>query len=394
MLAAEPAARALSPVWAEAGWRWTPSSPRERQPLAAQRALRAGDSQAEPAGDAGAVPSTVCNDAAPHSSPRARRGAPSMSKKAPPAAAAAAPAGPTATPEELAERYALADELVRELRPRVAALQDEAAALAAERDKLNVSWAGVKQLAESARGEVRRRDAALEEQRAAQLVEVKMHKQRVRELLAGNADAAVGERVGTLRALKLAGDAAIESERELKADRRDIAAALRDAEAGHDELVRVLKLESDKAITTARFTFETQARELAAFYEERMRAAREELNASREAEVAAVEARKVAHTAAMLAAHERAFADMKAYFNDITQSNLDLIKVRAMGAAAARGGCARAHAALTHLPPPPSPAVAQGGAGRHAEEGGWRREGCFCDFGGEQAHVGADAQGD
>lgn len=250
-----------------------------------------------------------------------------MSKK-PPAAAAAAPTGPVETPEHLAERYTLAEELVKDLEPRVAALQAESAALAAERDRLNVTWAGVKALTEVKAADVRRADAALAEQAAAHAVEIKLHKQRVRELLLGGATAVVEDRVASLRALKLAGDEAIESERELKADRRDVAATLKEVETGHDELLRVLKLENDKSVTALRMRFEGQARELAALYDERMRSMREEMNAARAVSVSAVESRKAAHTAAMLAAHERAFNDMKAYFNDITHSNLDLIKVR------------------------------------------------------------------
>jgi hypothetical protein len=259
-----------------------------------------------------------------------------MSKKPAAAAAAAAPTGPVETPEHFAERYTLAEELTKVLEPHVAALQAESAALAAERDRLNVAWAGIKTAAEEKRAEVRQRDAALAEQAAAHAVEIKLHKQRVRDLLTGSAAAVVDDRVAALRALKLAGDGAAEAERELKADRRDIAAALKEVETGHDELVRVLKLENDKAVTTLRYGFETQARELAALYEARMRTTRDEMNAAREASVAAVEARKVAHTSALLAAHERAFNDMKAYFNDITHSNLDLIKVRRVAAARRR----------------------------------------------------------
>jgi uncharacterized small protein (DUF1192 family) len=230
------------------------------------------------------------------------------------------------------QRYELATLLVSDLEPRIPALQAESASLASERDRLNATWASVKAATEAKRAEVRRADAALSEQAAQHAVEIKLHKQRVRELLTGSAASLVDDRVATLRALKLAGDEAIESERELKADRRDIAVALKEMETGHDELVRVLKLENDKSITTQRFRFEAQARELAALYNERMRVMREEMNAARETCVASVESRKAAHTAAMLAAHERAFNDMKAYFNDITHSNLDLIKVRARSA--------------------------------------------------------------
>ena len=54
---------------------------------------------------------------------------------------------------------------------------------------------------------------------------------------------------------------------------------------------------------------------------------RETLNKAREEAVRAVERRKTKHIGALVAAHEKAFADIKQYYNEITHSNLDLIKV-------------------------------------------------------------------
>ena len=54
--------------------------------------------------------------------------------------------------------------------------------------------------------------------------------------------------------------------------------------------------------------------------------AREDLNKSREDEIRGIERRKTKHIAALVAAHEKAFADIKMYYNEITHSNLDLIK--------------------------------------------------------------------
>ena len=41
----------------------------------------------------------------------------------------------------------------------------------------------------------------------------------------------------------------------------------------------------------------------------------------------AVEAAKNRHISTLVSAHARAFGDIKLYFNEITHSNLDLIKV-------------------------------------------------------------------
>jgi ribulose 1,5-bisphosphate carboxylase large subunit-like protein len=54
--------------------------------------------------------------------------------------------------------------------------------------------------------------------------------------------------------------------------------------------------------------------------------ARDDLNKTREEEIRTIERRKTKHIAALVAAHEKAFGDIKMYYNEITHSNLDLIK--------------------------------------------------------------------
>jgi len=61
-------------------------------------------------------------------------------------------------------------------------------------------------------------------------------------------------------------------------------------------------------------------------YEHRLESARRQLFDGREEEVRRIEARKAKHVAQLLQAHERAFADIKRYYQTITHSNLDMIK--------------------------------------------------------------------
>ena len=274
----------------------------------------------------------------------------------PPKPKAAAPAppppGPTYTPEQQAERLLLADEAA-ELVARAAAERREAAALRVERERLNAAWANTKASVEVSRDVCRARDAELAATQTAHSAELKLHKQRVRELLAANAGALGDGRVAGLRALRLASTSHLDSQRELKADKRDVEAALREVEAGHEELVRILKLDADKAVTTLRFQFEASAKSLGALYEDRMQRCRDEMTAAHEEEVRLIDARKIAHVSAMLAAHERAFTDIKAYFNEITHSNLDLIKVRVCVHGGVGGACqCVGHRLITPTPPP------------------------------------------
>lgn len=53
---------------------------------------------------------------------------------------------------------------------------------------------------------------------------------------------------------------------------------------------------------------------------------REELTTTAENDIRSIEKRKTAHIKALIASHEKAFGDIKLYYNEITHSNLDLIK--------------------------------------------------------------------
>lgn len=53
---------------------------------------------------------------------------------------------------------------------------------------------------------------------------------------------------------------------------------------------------------------------------------RERLDAARKAETARIEERKNSHIERLMKAHEKAFAEIKNYYNDITHNNLDLIR--------------------------------------------------------------------
>lgn len=53
---------------------------------------------------------------------------------------------------------------------------------------------------------------------------------------------------------------------------------------------------------------------------------RDRLDAKRKAETARIEERKNVHIERLMKAHEKAFAEIKNYYNDITHNNLDLIR--------------------------------------------------------------------
>ena len=78
-------------------------------------------------------------------------------------------------------------------------------------------------------------------------------------------------------------------------------------------------------MTTLRNNFERQAKEIETKYEKKMRALRDELDLRRKTEIHEIEERKNGQINTLMKNHEKAFSDIKNYYNDITLNNLALI---------------------------------------------------------------------
>jgi T-lymphocyte triggering factor len=77
---------------------------------------------------------------------------------------------------------------------------------------------------------------------------------------------------------------------------------------------------------TKKQNHEREMGRLQASYEAKLSLLRNELELRRRAEIHEIEERKNEHINELIKLHERKFADMKAYYNQITTNNLDLIK--------------------------------------------------------------------
>lgn len=74
-----------------------------------------------------------------------------------------------------------------------------------------------------------------------------------------------------------------------------------------------------------RTDFERQAHEIEMKYEKKMRVLRDEMDLRRKTEIHEIEERKNTQINTLMKNHEKAFSDIKNYYNDITLNNLALI---------------------------------------------------------------------
>ena len=166
----------------------------------------------------------------------------------------------------------------------------------------------------------------MEEMEERHQVEIKVYKQKVKHLLYEHQNNITTLKADGEMSLKLQQDDFRKQEQQLQKDKRGLKKENKEMQLAHEDIVRQLKLEHAKEITKIRQEFELQARELQQKYEKKMKILRDDLELRRKQEIHEIEERKNTHINELMKKHEKAFAEIKNYYNDITHNNLDLIK--------------------------------------------------------------------
>lgn len=233
------------------------------------------------------------------------------------AGAAPDPAEGMTKEELMAVRLKLTEELARE--------REERNYFQLERDKVNTFWEITKRQLEEARAEGRNKDREMEEVDEKHAVEIKVYKQKVKHLLYEQQNQITELRTDAAVAAKVALEDHHEEEAALRKDKRSLKIELKEMELAHEDVVKNLQLEHDKSATKMRQDLQRMAAELQRKYEVKMDALREDLDLRRKTELHEIEERKNGQIHALMKQHEKAFGDIKNYYNDITLNNLALI---------------------------------------------------------------------
>ncbi|KAG5897821.1 hypothetical protein JTB14_011821 [Gonioctena quinquepunctata] len=194
-----------------------------------------------------------------------------------------------------------------------------------ERDKIRTFWEITRNELEEARAVIRNKDRQIEESTEKNEDELKFYKQKVKHLQYEHQNNLTECKAEALVALKIAQDEHSEKERELLQDKRDLKSVSRETELSHQDQTKTLKLQHSEELSKARGEFENKAKELESKYEKKYNELKIQLNAMHDMEISEVEERKNLHITDLTKYHERAFNEMKNYYNDITLNNLALI---------------------------------------------------------------------
>ncbi|XP_043937672.1 dynein regulatory complex subunit 4 isoform X2 [Protopterus annectens] len=194
-----------------------------------------------------------------------------------------------------------------------------------ERDKIHTFWEITRRQLDEKKAELRNRDREMEEAEERHQVEIKVYKQKVKHLLYEHQNNISELKAENTVTTKLAQKEHRTQESELRKDMRTLKVELKEQELSSEMVVKNLKMKHDEEITKLRNDFERQVREIEEKYEKKMRAQRNELELRRKTEIHEIEERKNGQINTLMKNHEKAFSDIKNYYNDITLNNLALI---------------------------------------------------------------------
>ncbi|OCT82359.1 hypothetical protein XELAEV_18024885mg [Xenopus laevis] len=194
-----------------------------------------------------------------------------------------------------------------------------------ERDKIHTFWEITRRQLEEKKCELRNKDREMEEAEERHQVEIKVYKQKVKHLLYEHQNNISELKAEGSVSMKLAQTDHHTQESLLRKDMRGLKVEIKEQELANEMVVKNLKMKQDEEITRLRNDFERQVREIEAKYEKKMRILRDELELRRKTEIHEIEERKNGQINTLMRNHEKAFSDIKNYYNDITLNNLALI---------------------------------------------------------------------
>ncbi|KAJ0172361.1 hypothetical protein K1T71_012334 [Dendrolimus kikuchii] len=194
-----------------------------------------------------------------------------------------------------------------------------------ERDKIRTFWEITRQQLEEAKAELRNRERATEETQEENEALLETEKQKIKHLKYEQQAAAAALRAENLVALKAAKEEHAEQELELLNDKRSLRQEIREKMLAAQDELRRAKLIHAEELSKTRDEFEEKARQIEDKAEKKLHVTKVELTVKHRTEIAEVEERKNKQLSELIAHHERAFSDLKNYYNDITLNNLGLI---------------------------------------------------------------------
>lgn len=192
--------------------------------------------------------------------------------------------------------------------------------------KITGFWEITKKELDSVQAALRNKRREKEEMKERHQVEMKVYKQKVRHLLYEHKVQIAQLKTEAERARKNKLEEHRESEGGYKKDRRHLIKETKQQELENKEQEDRMKMETWKQLTLLNQQYERQMKEMQAKYERKIKNLREEMETKRKMEIDDIEKRKKDYVQELMQQHDRAFQEIRDYYNDITSNNLENIK--------------------------------------------------------------------
>lgn len=214
----------------------------------------------------------------------------------------------------------------RELEKQVQKEEDQAGLYQDERQRVNYFWIVAKKDLEDKQAELRNKEREMQDLDEKHQIEIKVYKQRVKHLHFQNLDQLTELKKEAEITLKNAEDEHRIDGRELKADIRSLKVAMKEQEVRQQEYIRALKKASNKKATSIRHEHTRITNEIKMKYTHKMLLLRKEMEDKRKRRIMKIEAKKNKAIKDLIDRHDRKYLKIKNYYQEITNTNLDVIK--------------------------------------------------------------------
>ncbi|KAL5276019.1 GAS8 family protein [Megaselia abdita] len=194
-----------------------------------------------------------------------------------------------------------------------------------ERDKLRTFWEITRDQLDEAKAEIRNRVRDVEVAQEMADTDVKHVTQQMKHLQYENKSKIVEIRAEGMTQLKLAQEQHMAQEEELLKDKAELRMLLREMSETSEMQIQQLRLKQSEEICKLNEKFALEAKDMVQMHEQKVQAIKEEQNTKNEMEMFEVDERKNFQIRKLIENHEKAFNDIKNYYNDITLNNLALI---------------------------------------------------------------------
>ena len=194
-----------------------------------------------------------------------------------------------------------------------------------ERDKLRTFWEITRKQYEDSQGTIRNKEREVEMAQEMADLDTKNVMQQMKHLQYEN-QSKIGEmRAEMMTQLKLAQEDHAIQERELFNDIRDLKKLCREKDEFNELQIQQIKMKHSEILSLEREKFQNETKEMSDLHERRLQEYMENSEIRHRMEMSEVEERKNHQIRQLIDCHEKAFGEMKSYYNDITINNLALI---------------------------------------------------------------------